>query len=81
MPEYVVDCEQLPYGDGMTIVLPISINGHVHERVVRCKDCRHCTPIVITGRAWLVCDCRPDFCHITEGDSFCSHGEPRAGDG
>ena len=33
MPEYVVDCMHLPYGDGLTLVLPVSINGHVHERI------------------------------------------------
>ena len=33
MPEYIVDCDELPYGDGMTLVLPVGISSHVHERI------------------------------------------------
>lgn len=28
MPEYVVDCKHVPYGDGKTLVLPVSISSH-----------------------------------------------------
>ena len=77
MPEYVVDCEQLPYGDGMTIVLPISINGHVHERLVRCQDCVYCDPMM----DGLRCLYRPHLIHWTGPEDYCSSARPRDGDG
>ena len=68
--EYVVDCAHVPYGEDMVMVLPISINGHVHEPVIRCKDCRSHEE----GYCCLLCmHTPPDF--------FCKTGRPRDGDG
>lgn len=77
MAEYVVDCELMPYGDGRTLVLPVSINGHVHERITRCKDCEWCEPL----DGGLCCCYRATFLHWTGPDAFCSHARPRDGDG
>lgn len=43
MVECIVDCEELVYGDGRVLLLPYSVNGHVHEVIVRCADCAYCT--------------------------------------
>ena len=80
MPEYVVDCVHLQYGDGLTLVLPVSINGHVHERIVRCRDCAHCDK-----REWpsaderYECKYRPYSRHCTDPDGFCHKAKPRGG--
>lgn len=70
MPEYVVDCEHVPYGEGMTLVLPVSIASHVHERIIRCRDCRSYEE----GYCCLLCMHTPH-------DFFCKTGRPRDGDG
>ena len=36
MVEYIVDCDD-------SLMLPVCIAGHVHERVIRCKNCKYCT--------------------------------------
>ena len=69
MSEYVVDCKEVPYGEGMVMVLPVSINGHVHERLTRCADCR-CND---GGYCGLLCIKTPT-------DFFCKSGRPRDGD-
>lgn len=79
MPEYIVDCEHVPYGDGLTLVLPISINGHVHEPITRCRDCEY-------GRAVEDIGCIA-FQHSDERlqpkdpDGFCKWAIPRSDDG
>lgn len=70
MPEYIVDCDHVPYGEGMTLVLPISINGHVHEQLIRCRDCDH------SDRFY------PFWCHAWNAptfnpDGFCNRAKPR----
>lgn len=89
MPEYVVDCMHLPYGDGLMLVLPVSINGHVHERIVRCRDCKH-GHITVNGKSCKWCDLiathDPDGCEPYNGydpepyfdaDFFCAWGKRR----
>lgn len=79
MPEYIVDCEHVPYGDGRTLVLPISINGHVHERLIRCHDCEY-------GRAIEAIGCLA-FQHSDERlqpkdpNGFCKWAVSRSDDG
>ena len=73
MTEYVVDCEHVPYGDGMTLVLPISVNGHVHERLIRCQDCDYCSQT------------QPHYCRswhafLFKLDGYCHRAKLRAGD-
>ena len=82
MPEYVVDCSHLPYGDGKTLVLPISINGHVHERLIRCRDCDHCheAPSQCFGEVRYECRLNIYSRHYTELDGFCHRARPRDGD-
>lgn len=74
MPEYIVDCEHVPYGEGMTLVLPVSINGHVHERLVRCTDCDYCSMT-------LPHYCRAWHTQVYKLDGFCHRAVPRGGDG
>ena len=73
MAEYIVDCDEVPYGDGKSLVLPISINGHVHERLIRCKDCHHCHKI---GQR---CECRLNVYsrHYTDPDGYCHRARTR----
>lgn len=83
MPEYIVDCEHVPYGEGKTLVLPISINGHVHERLIRCKDCDYCHPAMgqSLGEQRLECRLNVYSRHYTEPDGFCHKAIPRVGGG
>ena len=83
MPEYIVDCEHVPYGEGKTLVLPISINGHVHERLIRCKDCDHCHKAVNQYAGEVRYECRLNIYsrHYTELDGFCNRAVPRSDDG
>lgn len=74
MPEYIVDCEHVPYGEGKTLVLPISINGHVHERLIRCADCDYCSMT-------LPHYCRVWHTQVYKLDGFCHRAVPRGGDG
>lgn len=81
MPEYVVDCEHVPYGDGMALVLPVSVNGHVHEPIVRCRDCEHAKVLDVKGEPVTICYCRKALAHTTTPDGFCDRGRARSGDG
>ena len=82
MPEYVVDCKHVPYGDGKTLVLPVSISSHVHERITRCRDCAYCFKTLWPPAGpRFDCRLRPYQRHFTEPDGFCHLGMPRAGDG
>ena len=82
MPEHIVDCEHVPYGDGRVLVLPVSINGHVHERLTRCRDCIYCRRIVWPPPdARYECRLRPYSRHFTEPDGYCHRARPRGGDG
>lgn len=72
MPEYIVDCDEVAYGAGTTLVLPVSTGGHVHERLVRCHDCGYCSHAL------------PHYCRawhnwVFNGDSYCSRAIPRQG--
>ena len=74
MLEYIVDCEHVPYGDGKTLVLPVSINGHVHERLIRCGDCDYCSKSL------------PHYCRawhnwVFNDGGYCHRAVPRVGDG
>lgn len=74
MPEYIVDCEHVPYGEGRALVLPISVNGHVHERLVRCSGCKHRSEV----EPWY---CRKWHAWVGGKDGYCHKGEPKGGDG
>ena len=80
MPEYVVDCEHVPMGDAL-LVLPIVVNGHVHERVVRCRDCAHSRTLDVRGEPMTICYYRKAMAHTTEPGGFCKDGVPKGGDG
>lgn len=77
MAEYIVDCDEVPYGDGKSLVLPISINGHVHERLIRCKDCHHCEVSAPFGRELHICKQFDEHWHVTDPDGFCDRAVPR----
>ena len=77
MAEYIVDCDEVPYGDGKSLVLPISINGHVHERLIRCKDCGHCEVSTPFGRELHICKQFDEYWHVTDPDGFCDRAVPR----
>lgn len=81
MREYVVDCEQVPYGEGKVLVLPVSVNGHVHEQLIRCRDCRFCGTLVFQADERHECRLSPYARHFTEPDGYCHKGKPRGGDG
>ena len=82
MPEYVVDCMHLPYGDGLTLVLPVSINGHVHERIIRCRDCDLSDEArLLDGTPALCCNRFRTFPHVTSPDGYCDKAVPRSDDG
>lgn len=82
MAEYIVDCDEVPHDSGV-LVLPISINGHVHERLIRCKDCDHCHEATSRGSGEVRYECRRNVYsrHYTEPDGFCHRATPRGGDG
>ena len=76
--EYVVDCEVVPYPSDPTraLVLPVSVAGHVHERLVRCGECRHASRYTdgpVAGH------CRRHHKALWGFDGFCSEGEPMGG--
>lgn len=73
MPEYIVDCEHAPIGDGRSLVLPVSTDGHVHERIVRCRDCYMCGTLYPYY-------CRKWHNHLFSQDGYCHMAVPR-GDG
>ena len=79
--EYIVDCDEVACGDGKKIVLPMSINGHVHERLIRCRDCRFYDltlwpPALLRHECTRVANSR----HFTEPDGFCHKAQLRGGD-
>lgn len=39
MIECIVECEEVALPDGRTLILPYTTAPHVHERIVRCRDC------------------------------------------
>lgn len=82
MPEHIVDCEHVPYGEGLLMVLPVSINGHVRETVVRCAECAHCATHEnpVRHNRWLVCELRSEHHYRTRADGFCHHGVQRSRD-
>lgn len=76
MAEFVVDCDIIPHPTepDRSLVLPISINGHVHERIIRCKDCDYCSMT-------LPHYCRAWHTQVYKLDGFCHRAVPRGGDG
>ena len=77
MMEYVVDCAIVPHPTDheRALVLPVSIASHVHERLVRCRDCDHC----IEYEDWMPCVglCKLKRMALLSLDEFCSRAKPR----
>lgn len=82
--EYIVDCDVVPHpkDPDASLVLPISVNGHVHERLIRCRDCKH-----YSHHEWVLITDVEHVCHFWHGeptkvepDGFCKWAAPRAGD-
>lgn len=74
--EWVCDCYEHGTGEPWAHVG----SRHVHERVVRCRDCRH-----YAEHEWVVATDVADVCHFWHGeptkvepDGFCAWGERRA---
>lgn len=80
MSEYVVDCDEVPYGDKL-LVLPIGIASHVHEAVVRCRDCEYSKLLDVRGQPTTICYHRASLAHTTSAEGFCHNGKRRDGDG
>lgn len=73
MPEYIVDCEHLYYGDGEMLVIPFSIE----DRLIRCRDCRFCHPVMWPSHDTRhECQLRKYSRHYTEPDKYCSEAKP-----
>ena len=69
--EYVVDCELMPLTmDGRRLVLPYGTAGHVHERLIRCRDCDY----LLRGTH----HCRLWHKDGLGGSHFCSYASPKA---
>ena len=81
MAEYVVDCDVVPHPKDpeASLVLPISVNGHVHERLIRCKDCEYGFAIEAIG--CLAFGHADERLQPKDPDGFCKWAVPRAGDG
>lgn len=79
MPEHIVDCEHVAYGDGLTLVLPVSISGHVHEQLIRCRDCRYCRRLSFQGDVRYECGLNTYSRHFTDLDGYCHRAQPRDG--
>lgn len=69
--EHVVDCAPMPdpHGTGPHM-MPISIAGHVHERIIRCRDCYLCSPLYPYY-------CRCWGAQLFRNDGFCSRAVDR----
>ena len=81
MPEYIVDCDELPLDNGRFLVLPVSVNGHVHEAIVRCRDCEYAKLLDVRGQPTTICYHRASLAHTTMPDGFCHNGKPRSDHG
>lgn len=73
MPEYIVDCKHLPYGEGKTLILPYGTVPHVHERIIRHRDCRLYDAENGICTYWMV------NIRMPNPDGFCSLAEPNGG--
>ena len=71
--EHIVGCTYVPCGEDLVLVLPASTNGHVRERIVRC---RHCRFRMERASGAMECAVRPLSRHYTEPDGYCHLGEP-----
>ena len=49
-----------------------SASWRVHERIVRCRDCKHAFD---EGSGYLYCGRRPGNCFEARADGFCAWGE------
>lgn len=78
MFECVVDCELKTMPDGTVRVMPVAGSDHIHEPIVRCRDCaafsRHWDGSIIAGY------CRKWNKAIWDDCSFCHRGEVRNAD-
>ena len=76
MLEYIVDCELRPLElDGRQLVAPYTTARHVHERLIRCRDCDWCHK---TGTT-LVCKQRTEHYFRTHLQGFCDRARPKEG--
>lgn len=73
MPEYIVDCKHLPYGEGKALILPYGTAPHVRERIIRCRDCRLYDAENGICTYWMV------NIRMPNPDGFCSLAEPKDG--
>lgn len=72
MIECIVECEEVVLSDGRTMILPHTTAPHVHERIVRCRDCRFASEY--TGRP-IPGYCRKHGKAIWDFIDYCPHGE------
>lgn len=72
MSEYVVE-----YPDRLVDLAMIEECINTHERVVRCRDCKHYDLIGITQGWWPIC-ARGGHLMQADPDGFCAWGERRA---
>ena len=73
--EYVCDCYEHGTGEPWAHVG----SNHVHEQVVRCRDCARATwGETFGGIRTLVCRRFQSFNHETTPDGFCAWGDRRA---
>lgn len=77
--EYIVDCDVIPHptDPSLFLVLPVSTASHVHERLIRCRDCDHCT--VYDDGMPSVGLCKRRRMALYTLDEYCSDAIPRAG--
>lgn len=73
MGEYVCDCYEHGTGEPWAHVG----SSHVHEQVVRCRDCAMYEEASTCGMDFYVCKRFDESYHITEPDGFCAWGERR----
>lgn len=77
MREYVVECAErdLTY-NGRRVVVPLTRHQHVHERVIRCRDCGRCRVRGGGCAPMYVCEARPEHHFRTRADGFCHLARP-----
>ena len=76
MLEYIVDCELRPIRlDGRRLVAPYTTASHVHEQIIRCRDCDLCKQ----RGTMLVCELREEHHFRTHAMGFCDRAKPKAG--
>jgi len=78
--EYIVDCAIVPHPTDpeRSLVLPVSIASHVHERLIRCRDCDWC--IEYEDYAPAAGLCKLKRMALWSLNEFCSRAVPKGGD-